>query len=233
MRARDVMTTPVHTVTSSTSVIDVARLLGERRIGGVPVVDAGGRIVGIVSESDLMRRPEIGTERRRSWLARFLAEPETLAADYVRAQGTTAETVMTRNVVTAAPETPLAEVAETMERRAIKRLPVVDHGRLVGIVSRADLVRAIVAHGAPAAAKEPQRQADDAALREQLLETLRRQPWAGGPTFNVMVEDGVVHIWGFVRSEDERRAVAVAAGSLPGVRGVENRLTIAHWDIGI
>jgi CBS domain-containing protein len=233
MRARDVMTTAVHTIATDTSIADIARLLVEKRIGAAPVLDQAGRIVGIVSESDLIRRPEIGTERRRSWLLRFLSDPQTLAAEYVKTQGPTAESVMTRGVVTVEEDTPLDRVAELMEKCAIKRVPVVRQGALVGIVSRANLVQAIAAHGAPAAAGAAADGTSDAALRDRLIGKLQGEPWFGGPTFNVMVEGGVAHLWGFVRTDDERRAMVVAAQTLPGIRGVDDHLTIARWDFGI
>ncbi|WP_374450368.1 CBS domain-containing protein [Stella sp.] len=232
MRARDVMTTAVHTVTPATPILDVARLLVEKRISAAPVVDAAGRIVGIVSEGDLIRRSEIGTERHRPWLLRFLSDPQTLAADYVKSEGPTADAVMTRDVVTVGPDATLDRVAATMERHGIKRVPVVDQGQLVGIISRANLVQAIVAHGAPATRPTGTGESD-AALRDRLVEKLKHEPWFGGPTFNVMVEGGVAHLWGFVRTEDERRAMVVAAQTLPGIRGVEDHLTIARWDFGV
>lgn len=233
MRARDVMTTIVHTVTPDSLILDAARLLVEHRIGAAPVLGPDGAVVGIVSESDLMRRVEIGTGRHRSWLAQFLADPQVLAAEYVREQGPTVASVMSREVVTVEPDTGLDEVADRMERHAVKRVPVIAGGRLVGIVSRADLVRAIAIHGTAARPASSALRPGDADLRQRLLERLQGEPWFGNPTFEIAVEGGAARLWGVVRSEDERRAMIVAAQTLPGIGSVTDHLTVARWDIGI
>ncbi|ROQ00258.1 BON domain-containing protein [Stella humosa] len=232
MRARDVMTTTVHTVAPETSIADIARLLVDRRIGAAPVVEATGRLVGIVSESDLMRRPEIGTERQRSWLMRFLSDPQALAEEYVKSEGPAAAAVMTRKVVTVGPDAPLDEVAGLMEDNRIKRVVVVDEGRVCGIVSRANFVQAIATHGAPPRVEAAASDAGDAALRDQLLDKIRRQPWSQGPAFNVLVSGGVAHLWGAVRNDEERQAMVVAAQTLPGIRAVEDHLAVVRWNFG-
>jgi len=178
MRAMDVMTTNVVTVGPATSVQEVAKILSERSISGVPVVDAENRLIGIVSEGDLLHRVETGTERRvprrrRSWwLDRFAADEE-LARDYVRSHGRTAEDVMTREVVTVGDTTDLAEIANLLETKRIKRVPVVRDGKLVGIVSRANLVRALAAVGGQLAGDVA---SDDRTIRQRLLTELREQP---------------------------------------------------------
>ena len=144
MKVSDIMTHPVITVTPETTVGEAAELMLEHRISGLPVVDAAGAVVGIVTEGDLLRRAETGTERRRARWLEFLIAPGRLASEYAHAHGRQVGEVMTDTVLTAGPDDPVADLIELMERRRIKRVPVIDRGRLVGIVSRANLVRALV-----------------------------------------------------------------------------------------
>lgn len=226
MLARDVMTTSVVTVSPATSVQEVAQLLLEHHISAVPVVDAEGRLAGIVSEGDLIRRPEMGTEPRQSWWLTLLGGPEDSARDYVKVHGRRASDVMTRRVVTVAEDTPVAEIARLLEERRIKRVPVVRDGRLVGIVSRADLVRALASQPAPAAKAAP----SDRALREQVLRALLSAGVTVPSHVNVVVTEGVVHLWGLAESDEGRRACRVAVEGVPGVRAVEDHLgTIQPW----
>ena len=146
MLVRDVMVAPVVTVEPSATVQEVAKLLLEKRISAVPVLDDKGKLVGIVSEGDLLHRVEAGTERHRSWWLRALIESQTLAAEYVKSHGHKVSDVMTRDVITASPETPLHEVASLMEKNAVRRLPILENGQLVGIVSRANLLQAVARH---------------------------------------------------------------------------------------
>lgn len=229
MQARDLMSTTVVTVSPETRVREIARLLLTRHISGVPVVDADNRVVGIVSEGDLMRRAETGTERRRSWWLSPFMDADELAREYVRSHGRRAADVMTRDVVTVTEDAPAGEIATVLERHRIKRVPVVRDERLVGIVSRADLLRGL-------AAQSPQREtrpsADDRAVRERLLQELRASDWASPESVNVVVTDRVVHLWGIVRTEQERQAMCVAASNVPGVRAVEDhlvRLPVVAW----
>lgn len=221
MKARDVMVAPVITVPPSASVKDAARLFLEHRISAVPVVDEQGRMVGIVSEGDLLRRAEIGTERRRSWWLTMIAEGPTLAADYVKSHARRVADVMTPNVLAATPDTPLQEVATTMERNAIKRVPIVSGGRLVGIVSRANLVQAFVTSGATLDIP-----LSDSAIRDKLTAYLKKQPWADSALLNATVNDGVVDLWGISGSDAERKAIRVAAEAMPGVRAVNDHMAI-------
>jgi len=219
MVARDVMTRRVVTVAPETSVPEVARLLLEKRISAVPVVDGEGRIVGIVSEGDLMTRPESGTTRRRSWWLSLLSGEED-AATYVKTHGSRAADVMTRDVVTVAEDTPLGDVARILEERRIKRVPVVRRGKLVGIVSRADLLQGL----ASAKARPRKAGGSDRVIREKLLKALGRESWAPLGQINVTVSGGVVHLWGLADSAEQRRALRVAAESIAGVRAVEDHL---------
>jgi CBS domain-containing protein len=225
MKARDVMVSPVVTVKPSASVKEVAKLLLERRISAVPVVDDQGKVVGIVSEGDLLHRAEAGTERQRSWWLRGLTGEETLAAEYVKAHAREVADVMTPQVTTAMPDTPLHEVATLMERNSIKRVPIVKDGQLVGIVSRANLVQAV------ASARENLLEIplSDANIREKLLEHLQQQAWGRPWLLNVLVNDGIVDLWGVARSDAEKTAIRVAAEAIPGVRAVNDYLVIRPW----
>jgi len=225
MRAVDVMTTDVITVAPEMTVQDFAKLLAERGISGAPVVDKGGRLVGVVSEGDLLHRAEIGTarrhrERRRSWWLDHFASDA--ARDYIKSHGRTVEDIMSREAVTVTEETDLADVAALLEARRIKRVPVMRGDRIAGIISRANIVRAVGAtKGAPQRAAE----SDDRTIRGQLLGELGREEWAKLWPEDVIVRDGVVHFW---LSDDEplekREALRVAAESIAGVRGTEEHV---------
>jgi CBS domain-containing protein len=208
------------TVQPDTSVVEVARILLERGISAVPVVD-GERIVGIVSEGDLMRRAESGTEHRRSWWLALVTSPETLAGEYARTHGRRAADVMTTKVVTVTDATSLAAIASLLEERCIKRVPVVRRGKLVGIVSRADLLRALAAGPADTG---PTLTATDQSIRVRFLRDLDAAAWATPAYVNPLVVDGVVQLWGVIGSEQERRALRAMAARIDGVRGVEDHL---------
>ena len=225
MNAEDIMTSPVITVGPETSVREIAALLLKRRISGVPVVEKG-RLVGLVSEADLLHRHEIGTDRvARSgswWLRLFSADPSL--GDYVQSHARHARDVMTRDVVSVAPDTSTAEIADLLESHRIKRVPVLRGECLIGIVSRANLIQALAADKS---ARKPARPSDDSTIREQLLEELQRQPW-WQVSSNLIVTDGIVHYWGIIDSEDERQAARVAAENVPGVRKVQDHRFISQ-----
>ena len=217
MRARDVMVRTVATTTPETTVEEVARLMINLRISGVPVLDRNGHLVGIVTEGDLLRRAETGTERRRSGWSEWFWSKSGLAADYVKSHARRVEDVMTREVVSVGKLATLGEVAELIETKRIKRVPVVHNGKIVGIVSRADLLQVLASGGAASANED-----SDCLIRDRLLAELRRQEWASPVESNVVVSDGVVHFWGTVGSEEERRAHRVLAENIRGVRGIED-----------
>jgi CBS-domain-containing membrane protein len=219
MIARDVMTRPVITVKPNISVGEAAKRLLENHISAAPVVDAGEKLVGMISEGDLMRRYETATERRQSWWLRMMSGDHFLASEYVKAHAQKVNEVMTRNVVTAGPKTPLREVADLLESHSIKRVPIVENGALVGIVTRADLVRAF-AHGRP----HLEISWPDSAIRDRIMAHLKQQPWAHMQLLNISVEGGVVDLSGVVFSEAEREAVRVAAESTAGVKAVNDHL---------
>jgi CBS domain-containing protein len=227
MRAADVMTPNVITVDPDTSVQQLATLLSERGISGAPVVDSSGSMIGIVSEGDLLHRAELGTEkrdeRRTSWWLDHYASG--LAQDYVKSHGRTVKDIMTREVVSVTEETNLAEVAMLLETRRIKRVPVMRDGKIVGILSRSNLVRALGATlAAPATGAGVSD--DDRTIRSRLLAELSRQQWTGRLwAQDIIVSNGVVHLWfGSDEPEDRHRAMRVAAENVPGVRGVEEHV---------
>lgn len=225
MRASDIMTAPVISVGPQTPIQEIAALLLEHRISGVPVLE-DGELVGLVSEADLLHRHEIGTARTAptgpGWLRLFSADRS--AADYVKSHARRARDVMTREVVSIAADTAVAEIVALFETRGIRRVPVLRGRKLVGIVSRANLVRAVAVKGRARKAKRP---AGDEAIRGRLLAELERQPWWRPLSSSVNVTDGVVHYQGTIDSYDERHAARVAAENVPGVRGVEDhRFTI-------
>jgi CBS domain-containing protein len=220
MRAMDVMTSEVITVDEDASVQAVAKLLAERGISAVPVVDRGNRVIGMVSEGDLLHRAETGTERRRSWWLDMMASTNKLAGDYVKSHSVKVTDVMTRDVISVTETTPVADIAVLLETNRIKRVPVVRDGKLVGIVSRANLVRAL-----GMTINEPSStEADDRTIRDKLLAELKAQRWAEVSPANVTVKDGVVHLWSSYLSEQEKRALVVAAENTPGVRRVEDHM---------
>lgn len=222
MLADEIMTADVVTVSADTAVSEIAALLLERRISAVPVVDAEGRVIGIVSEGDLMRRPESDTESRTgSWWLNLFADSETLAGEYTKSHGLLASDVMTRDVVTVSTDTPVAEIAQTLEEHHIKRVPVIDDARLVGIVSRANLLHGLASRKAPAPVSVG---TTDRTIREEILRSLKGQRWAELTFANVTVEDGNVHLWGMAQSDAQIRALEVAVAEIQGVVAVENHM---------
>ena len=219
LTASDIMTTDVITVTPETPIAEIAKLLYTRRISGVPVVEPDGRIIGIVSEGDLMSHAQAVGEQRRSWWLSVFSEQSMMARDYVKTHGRVARDVMTSDVVTIAPETSVPEIARTLEQHRIKRVPVVRDGKLVGIITRGNLMQALAVADTSRAAS-----LDDRTIRERLLAELDAQPWTNMLVKNIVVQDGIVHLWGVVDTEDERRALRVAAENVEGVRGVEDHL---------
>jgi CBS domain-containing protein len=221
MQARDVMVSPVITVKPSASVRDVAKIFLKHKISAVPVVDDHGKVVGIVSEGDLLHRVENDTEMRHSSWLRLLTQQEVLAVEYAKSHSRKVADVMTKRVISAAPDTSLSDIAMLMERHSIKRVPILNEGRLVGIVSRANLIQAIAT--ARPALEIP---LSDQAIRDKLLAHLRAQPWPHTAQLNATVKEGIVDVWGICHSDAEREAVRIAAENIPGVRAVNNNLSM-------
>lgn len=220
MKASDIMTTSVVCIRADASILEAARLLLSERISALPVVDADGRLEGIVSEGDLIHRAEIGSEKPTSrWKALF-ENNATLAREYLKAHGRTVADVMSHPVVMAEEDTEISVVAARMDQFSIKRLPVVRDGKVVGIVSRANLLQALIA--APVAEGTPA--PDDAEIRRQILQRLEREPWSPALVRNIIVRDGNVELWGYAESDAQCEACGVLAASVPGVKAVTNQM---------
>lgn len=233
MRAKDIMTANVFSVHPDTSVHDVAKLLLAKRISATPVVDGTDRMCGIISEGDLLRRHETGTEKVRSWWTSLIAATEVQADQYVKTHGLRASDVMTRNVVTVGEDAPVSEIVDILESRNIKRVPVMQGDRLVGIVSRSNLLQGLVA------TLEETREArvgppEDTAIQKAIMAELTQNLSTTAADVSVVVRNRVVHIWGMMDSEEERRAIEVMAVNAAGVTAVENHAGLAQrWIAGV
>ena len=220
MKARDVMTPDVITVKPDEQVMHAVRLMLQKRISKLPVLDGSGTLVGIVTEGDLLRRSELGTQRRRPRWIEFFVGPGKLAEEYVHSSGRKVEEVMTTTVHTIAEDTSLEEIVQLMERNRVKRMPVERSGKLVEIVTRANLMRALasVSHEiAPASS-------DDNAIRERVVAELKSQSWAPVAMVDVIVRKGVVTLSGVLTDPRQREALKVAAENVPGVTKVVDHL---------
>ncbi len=217
MKASDVMTSSVLCVSLNATVGEVARTMIRERISGLPVVNDDNILVGIVTEGDLLRRVEAGTERARPHWLEFILGGAKLATEYVASHSQKVADVMTRNVTAVTEDTALADIVSLMERNKIKRVPVVYEGRVVGIVSRANLLKALADASAPETAK------DDDAIRKALETELGKRPWYARQG-HAVVHDGVVDLWGVVLHDSERTAIRVAAENIPGVKAVRDHM---------
>ncbi len=218
MQVKDVMTRNVISVAPNEPVVAAARLMLQNRISGLPVVDQDSKLVGIVTEGDFLRRSEIGTERRRPKWLEFIVGPGRLAQDYVQASGRKVEEIMTPEPRCVGEDESLETVVETMERHRVKRLPVVRDGKMVGIVSRANLMHALASldRGAQASA------APDWSIRNAILAALGAQHWT--PSVNVVVRDGVAELWGTITDDRERQGLVVLVENVAGVKQVHDHL---------
>ena len=218
MQIRDVMTLNVISIGADESIVEAARLMLQNRISGLPVVDKEGALVGIVTEGDFLRRGELGTQRRRPKWLEFIVGPGKLAEEYVRTSGRKVQEVMTPDPWTIRDDDSLERVVETMERHHIKRLPVTHGGRMVGIVSRANLLHALstFAHDLPAPTS------GDSAIRANILAAFAKQSWA--PRVNVIVKDAIAELHGVVTDDRERQGLVVAAENVAGVKKVHDHL---------
>jgi len=222
MKARDVMTCHAISVSPDLPVKAVANTLVKNGISAVPVIGRDGTLRGIVSEGDLIRRVETNTLHRRSWWLEMMMSGRSFAEEFVKTHGLKAMDVMTPDVVTAVPEASLREIADKMERHGVKRIPIVEHGQVVGVVSRANLVQAI----ASGISDVPAQDADET-LRQSIVKKLDEKPWGHGMV-NVIVKDGKVDLWGFVDNESEQNAVRVAAERIAGGAVVNDNLRVCH-----
>jgi CBS domain-containing protein len=224
MIASDVMTRNVISVSPDATIADAVELMLERGISGLLVVDSSGTLAGIVTEGDLLRRDELGTQRRRSWWLRLIASPGRQAADFTRTHGRKVADVMTHDVLSVNAKAPLTDIVAMMEEHRVKRVPVLDGDHVVGVVSRADLLRAL----SVAARERGAGAADDGTIRDRILDTLARETWAPRTTLNVTVVNGVVDLWGTISNDQERRAICVIAENTPGVKKVIDHLVFVE-----
>jgi CBS domain-containing protein len=224
--ARDLMTKEVVTVPGKMPVSSLARLLAERGISAVPVTDPEGRLLGIVTEADLLRRLAGAGDPPVRWLRGIFRSPDRQAQQYARTHGMQAQDIMTTTVVTVGPDTSAEHCAQLMEQHHIKRLPVLSDGHLVGIVSRADLLAELLE---PPERIGPEAQARDAQIRSALHAEMRELPWAQSLYTFVEVKDGVVRLSGYVKSEEVRRGLRVLANRIEGVESVDDQLEVASF----
>jgi CBS domain-containing protein len=222
MKAGDVMTAKIISVKPNAPMHEAVRRMLENRISGLPVIDESGDLVGIVTEGDFLRRVETATEKRRPRWLEIVMGPGRLAQDYVHTHARTVADVMTPEPYTITEDLPLNEVVTLMETRGIKRVPVIRNKRVVGIVSRANLLQAL-ASLAPTA---PGSTLQDATIRQKLMTELEQQKWAPIGLLNVVVQDGVVDLWGSITDERQREAIKVAAQNTDGVKQVRDHL---YW----
>lgn len=223
MRAIDVMVRDVIAVTPDTDISEAVRLLADHDVSALPVVGADGHLVGLLSEADLIHRSEIGTEPRRPWWVESVTGASTLAAEFAKSHGRKVSEVMTTGVVAVDEDTPLSGIASLFERKRIKRVPVVRNGRLVGIVSRSNLIQALAS-----AIRDQDHADDDRRIREELLTRLSEQRWTDFGSRNITVSNGVVHLWGLVGSEDEHKALLALAEGVPGVSRIADETIPAY-----
>jgi CBS domain-containing protein len=229
MHAVDVMSPRVIAVHPDAPVSQAAELMLRTGVSGLPVQDTSGALVGILTEGDLLRRVELGTQRRRSRLLAFLTSPGRLAEEYTHSQGRKVSEVMSREVETVDPESQLSDVVDLMLKRRIKRVPVVRDGVLMGIVSRADLMRAL----AKAAQAECLVDPDDARIRRRVIASLESEPWAPIALVNPEVHGGEVELRGTILDERQREALRVLVENVPGVRAVHDHLVWVEPQSGL
>jgi len=222
MKAADVMVRNVITVKPDDDVGHAVKLLLEHDISALPVVVDDGKVVGMLSEADLVHREEIGTEKHHPWWLEAVMPASKLASEFAKSHGHRVDEIMTLNPVTASEDTPLGEIAALVERHRIKRIPIVREGRLVGIVSRSNLIQAL----ASASAQPPVQPSSntDRTIRLDLLDRLAHEKWTDFGEINVIVKDGVVHLWGLVYSASERKALLALTQEIPGVVSVSDEM---------
>jgi CBS domain-containing protein len=224
MRAIDVMVRDVVTVHPDTDVAEAIRLLAEHDVSALPVVDSEGNLLGILSEADLIHRVEIGTEKHRPWWLEAVTGANKLAEEFAKSHGKKVGEIMTSNVVSVSKETQLSEIAALFERKRIKRVPVVEDGKFVGVVSQSNLIQAL----ASVVGRMDQHDETDRQIRLELMSRLEQQTWTDFGRRNITVSDRVVHLWGLVGSEAERKALLALAEGVPGVSRVADEMIPAY-----
>lgn len=229
MKASDVMTPDVISADPDATVLQAARYMLQHHISGLPVIDKTGALVGILSEGDFLRRRETHTDRRPSRWLEFLMGPGKLASEYTHTHGSKVSEVMTTKLHTISEDTPLEKIVEMMEKYRVKRVPVLRGKKVVGIVTRANLMHAMVS----LARGEPKAATSDAAIRQELLRELKNEKWALASMINVVVHGGVVELWGMIVDDRQREALVVAAENFRGVKEVKDHLTWVEPTSGV
>ncbi|MCK9908495.1 CBS domain-containing protein [Microbacteriaceae bacterium K1510] len=224
MKAMDVMVRDVVTVGPDDDVADAIKLLAAYDVSALPVVEEDDKVIGIISEADLVHREEIGTEKHRAWWLEALTPASTLAEEFAKSHGRRVSEVMSTDIVSAAEDASLGEIATLLEKHRIKRVPILRDGRLVGIVSRSNLIQALASTQAGNGIEID----DDRKIREALLDRLEDQSWTDFGSRNVIVAGGVVHLWGLVGSAEERKALLALAEQVPGVKSVSDEMIPAY-----
>jgi len=225
MKAMDVMSRDVVTCRPDDEVAKVVKLLAERDVSALPVVDDSGMVVGVISEADLMRREEIDTGKHRPWWLEAVTPGITLAKEFAKEHGRKVDEIMSDTVVSASEDTSLGEIATLLEKHRIKRVPILRDGKLVGIVSRSNLIQALASSSHVQAGGDAP---GDRSIRLELLDRLDGQAWTDFGSRNVIVRDGVVHLWGLVGSEEEHKALVALAEQVPGVKGLSDETFPAY-----
>ena len=224
MRAMDVMVRDVVTTSPDEDVDQGVELLAQHDASTLPVVDTDGNVVGMIGDLDLMRRSEIGTEKHHPWWMEAMTPASKLAGEFAKSHGRRVSEVMSTHIISASEDTPLGDIANLLEKHRIKRVPILRDGKLVGMVSRSNLIQALASlHDRPHDAAESDRD-----IRSILLTQLGEQDWTDFGSRNVIVTDGVVHLWGLVVSEEERKALTALAEGVPGVVGVSDEMIPAY-----
>jgi CBS domain-containing protein len=219
MRAHQIMTRPVITVTPETTVVEAANTMLQRHVSGLPVIDPAGKLVGILSEGDFIRRSEIGTQRKRGRFLKFILGPGQTAADFIHEHGRKVAEIMTKTPLTITEDTELEKIVQLMEKNHVKRLPVTRGDQIVGIVSRANLLQAV----ASLAREIPDPTADDDHIRNRVIDAIAKNDWCPFG-LSVIVRDGIVHLSGVITEERSRQAAIVAAENVTGVSKVHDHL---------
>lgn len=228
MKAMDVMVRDVVTVSPDDDVAVAIQLLADYDISALPVVDDDENVVGVISEADLLHREEIGTEKQRPWWLEAVTPASKLAGEFAKSHGRRVAEIMSTDVVSASEDTPLGAIATLLERHRIKRVPILRGGKLVGIVSRSNLIQALASSQARISAGAASAADADRKIRAQLLDQLGDQGWTDFGERNVIVSDGIVHMWGLVGSADEHKALLALAEGVPGVVSVSDEMIPAY-----
>ncbi|MGI9525054.1 MAG: CBS domain-containing protein [Hyphomicrobiaceae bacterium] len=225
MKAKDIMTRNVVTVPPGTPITDVAAKLVKHRISAVPIVADDGHLVGLVSESDMLHRTETNTTRKRKWWLEFFVDNDERAREFIKSHAKTVDDVMSSVVVTVSADDELGDVADVLDSHNIRRVPVVSQGKLAGIISRSDLVRAL----AQQPTEKHTTKRSDYELRKTIMAEIRRQSWINSVNINLDVSDGVVEILGFADSTEDIEALRVLVQGVSGVSKVVNNVHKSNW----